>query len=124
MLNPGIDVSQSGNRIVLGLRGMIALQPEINVEVIRKTLFCIDASEGMIPCDGSEAAYELDNEDDCTWPPEPPCRCGKGPTPSNDPELCDKEQPQCSFDDTGSSGMDHGCGGSACQWNGCNGCSW
>lgn len=98
VLNPNITASCTDDNCTLTLEGSLAVQPQVNAEVVRRTLFCVDACEGMLPCDGTEAAYELDADDDCTWPPAPACRCGTAPTPSNDPDICDTSI-VCNFDD-------------------------
>ncbi len=135
VLNPSITATCTGGTCTLELTASLAVQPQVNAEVVRRTLFCLDACEGMLPCDGTEAAYELDNDDDCTWPPAPACKCGTAPTPANNADICER-QPVCNFDDDcdcgcnncGSGSRTSGSGTSTLpsgfQWTGCNGCSW
>ncbi|PWM67977.1 MAG: hypothetical protein DBX38_02675 [Eubacteriales Family XIII. Incertae Sedis bacterium] len=134
VLNPTITATCTDDNCTLALSGSLAVQPQVNAEVVRRTLFCVDACEGMLPCDGTEAAYELDTDDDCTWPPAPACRCGTAPTPSNDPDICDTSI-VCDFDNDNRPCNCVGGeqderprpprpgGNGGVQWNGCNGCS-
>lgn len=125
ILNPEIimDIRENGRICTVG--GSLAVEPEVNIEVSRRTLFCIDACEGLLPCEGTEAAFELDDEEDCTWPPAPACICGTVSSPENDPDICDTAE-ICDFED------DKKChrgkreiSNSGMQWSGCNGCnSW
>lgn len=130
VLNPQLTVRQNNGNLILNLTGSLAVQPQLNVEVVRRTLFCIQACEGILPCDGTETAFELDSDDDdCTWPPSPACRCGTKASPLNDADICDRSV-SCSFEDDSRS---CNCTGgetreerenNGFQWNGCNGCSW
>lgn len=127
VLNPTITaVAGEGGTVTLTLAGSLALQPQLNIEVVRRTLFCLNACEAMLPCDGTEAAYAFEaTEEDCEWPPAPACRCGTAVTPANNPDLCDTSL-QCNFDNN------CGCNPEetrphapdAYQWMGCSGCSW
>lgn len=128
VLNPKITATCTDGNCTIALTGSLAVQPQIHAEVVRRTLFCLDACEGMLPCDGTEAAFELESDEDCEWPPAPACGCGSAPTPANNAALCDRS-PVCSFEKE-----DCGCGGAPSngtpalpdcfQWNGCNGCNW
>lgn len=127
IVNPEIIMDSRERDRICTVGGLLAVEPEINVEVSRRTLFCIDACEGLLPCEGTEAEYELDDEEDCTWPPEIACRCGTAVSPENDPDICDTsvvcdfDEDKCCNDRKGRRrGSERGM-----QWNGCNGCnSW
>jgi len=97
MLNPEICINFDNGRLGIELDTMLAIEPKINLEVVRRSLFCIDACEGMLPCDGTEASFETD-EEDCTWPPPPACRCGNSPSPEADKDICDVA-PICDFEE-------------------------
>lgn len=127
IINPEIIMDFRERDRICTVAGMLAIEPEVNVEVSRRTLFCIDACEGLLPCDGTEAAFELDDEEDCTWPPPPACRCGTAISPENDADLCDTSI-VCDFEDDRRCNDLNGRRGDreqGMQWNGCNGCnSW
>ena len=130
VLNPEITATCNGNNgtnCTLTLTGSLAVQPQVNVEVVRRTLFCIDACEGMLPCDGTVAAFEADSleDEDCTWPPEPACRCGRAHSPENDADICDTAV-LCDFEGerTCNCNNEERAENNSYQWNGCNGCNW
>lgn len=126
ILNPEIIMDMRDSDRICTVLGSLAVEPEVNVEVSRRTLFCIDACEGLLPCEGTEAAFELDDdEDDCTWPPAPACICGTVLSPENDPHICDTSI-LCDFEDDRRCHKDrHDCYDAGMQWNGGNGCnSW
>ncbi len=56
----------------------VAVEPVVHVQTVRRTLFCINACEGLQPCDGSVLAAELeDRNEDCEigGVDRPDCRC-------------------------------------------------
>ncbi|HVI43070.1 MAG TPA: hypothetical protein VM577_20880 [Anaerovoracaceae bacterium] len=58
----------------------LAVEPVVNVESVRKTLFCINACEGLQPCQGSVAAAEaIEDIEDCEIGGinRPDCRCSR-----------------------------------------------
>ena len=86
---PGASVSSS---LVLG--GTLVITPTMSAEVIRKSLFCITACEAMLPCDGTEEALAIaqDDDGDTCDPFAPDCACGSSTvpvsnTPVNTPEI-------------------------------------
>jgi hypothetical protein len=40
----------------------LAIEPEIHVETVRRTLFCLNACEGLQPCQGSVVAAEIEDD--------------------------------------------------------------
>jgi len=127
MLNPELSFSCNNCGCGVVLETNLVVEPIINVEVIRRTLFCVEACEAIIPCDGSEQQYESLLSEECEEPLPIPCKCGTAP-----PRIEARERrPVCNWDDDWdcSSGTHHNCSCScgeshACQHNGCNGCSW
>ncbi|MBE6030514.1 MAG: hypothetical protein E7225_02810 [Clostridiales bacterium] len=65
VLNPGITVTVEGTTVTLGITGALALQPQINVEVVRRTLFMMQGREAIIPCDGTEASFAGNPAEEC-----------------------------------------------------------
>lgn len=68
--------SQGGvGECTLSLVTALAIEPTIHTEVTRKTLFCVNACEGLQPCQGSllEAEEEECNDADLR---RPDCQCG------------------------------------------------
>lgn len=63
--------------LTVALSASLVIQPKINVEVVRKTMFCLSACEAMVPCDGSIEQYlaNLEEEEICDKG-YPPCGCG------------------------------------------------
>lgn len=61
----------------VNLVSTVSVEPVMHVETIRKTLFCVNACEGLLPCDGSIAAAEEEDDDECEVD-RPACRCGSG----------------------------------------------
>lgn len=99
MLNPTLTVSCSASRCVVNLSTSFAAEPRIHTEVVRRTLFCLEACEALLPCDGTEEQFETQNPDeDCTWPPPPACRCGSLPSPEKDEDICERTV-VCNFDE-------------------------
>ena len=77
----------------------LAVEPRVHVETVRRTLFCVNACEGLQPCQGSlVAAAEEDNEEECEigGVDRPDCRCG------NDRGSDDRGSDDISSDDRGS----------------------
>ncbi len=130
VLSPEITATAGENgAVTLSLAGSLVLQPQLNAEVVRKTLFCLNACEAALPCDGTEAAYELDAEDDCTCRQAPICRCGTVGISGSAQETCGGATATSGGSSIG--GFDCGCGSTgntsfpdAYQWLGCSGCSW
>ena len=56
----------------------LVIEPAVQVEVIRKTLFCVDACEAQIPCQGTFEEVESEREE-CPNPFAPDCFCGSRP---------------------------------------------
>lgn len=68
----------SPSSCTVALMSTVSVEPIVNVQSVRKTLFCINACEGIQPCDGSlRAAEEEDNAEDCEvgGRDRPDCRC-------------------------------------------------
>ena len=136
MLNPELTFVSGCGGSSLVLETNLVIEPMVNVEVVRRTLFCVDACEALLPCDGTIQQFETAMEDECEWPPPPACRCGTAPTPEHDAGLRDRG-PLCNFDDDdhvercgcSNAGCEGGCGWNSSfiprnKHNGCNGCSW
>lgn len=143
------SLCHQSNNLTLSLTSKVAVEPTVHVEVVRQTLFCTNACEAIIPCDGSESAAEA--EEECENPFTPDCSCNNHHS-SNIRGIencnCNSEEvsPISNNCDNGcecgnNSGCNNGCGCSnhcrrhqventrmnpinACQFNGCNGCSW
>jgi hypothetical protein len=80
------------------------------VESVRRTLFCVDACEGLLPCQGSIAAAEaIEDEEDCKigGVDRPDCRCGNAIGGVNRPEC------RCRNAIGGVGWSDCGCSGNA-----------
>ena len=134
LLNPELSFACHGGTNGVVLETNLVVEPMINVEVVRRTLFCVCACESLLPCDGSPQRFEAEP---CEWPPGPACRCGTAPTPEQNPALRDNKL-LCNFDDNEHVSHVDRCGcnnescGGGCGWtrgrsnrlNGCNGCSW
>ncbi len=59
----------------------VSIEPVVQVQTVRKTLFCLNACEGLQPCDGSLRAVENEeNAEDCEigGVDRPDCRCRSG----------------------------------------------
>lgn len=76
LLNPSITVQENFGRLNLVLNTRVVAEPSIFVEVVKKTLFCTTACEGLLPCDGTEAAWIAQNEEDDDVDAEFECPCG------------------------------------------------
>ncbi|MBN7774255.1 hypothetical protein [Clostridium aminobutyricum] len=75
LLNPSITVQENFGRLNLVLNTRVVAEPSIFLEVVKKTLFCTTACEGLLPCDGTEAAWIASNQDDDV-DSEFECSCG------------------------------------------------
>jgi len=68
------------NNCRVSLVSTIAVEPVVHVETVRKTLFCINACEGLQPCDGSVRAAEIEDAiEECAigGVDRPDCRCSR-----------------------------------------------
>ncbi|MDD3169361.1 MAG: hypothetical protein PHC91_07880 [Eubacteriales bacterium] len=67
LVNPRLNVTCTnlGNACTVFLESAIAVEPVVHVQSVRRTLFCVNACEGLQPCDGSVRAAEIaaDRED-------------------------------------------------------------
>lgn len=133
VLNPTVTAAagESG-AVTLSLAASLVLQPQLNVEVVRRTLFCLNACEAIMPCDGTEEACTADMADDCGCNPVRMCRCGTAGTATITDDVCDNAAASCGTESCGEK-SDSGCACSgsvrravpdAYQWLGCSGCSW
>lgn len=80
LVNPRLFVTCTdlGNACTVFLESTIAVEPVVNVQSVRRTLFCVNACEGMQPCDGSVLAAEIeDDREDCEigGVDRPDCAC-------------------------------------------------
>lgn len=118
MINPQLSVNCTENtagqtECTLALAASLVIEPTVHVEVIRRTLFCVTACEGIAACNGVEDA----EDEECPDPfaPDCECGCGCGPTPpTNVGETTITVNPGC--------GCNTGCGGTVLPDNDC-GCS-
>jgi len=87
LVNPRLVVTCEENGTILAnncrvfLVSTIAVEPVVHVETVRRTLFCINACEGLQPCDGSARAAEIEDAiEECVigGVDRPDCRCRKG----------------------------------------------
>ncbi|MDO4551898.1 MAG: hypothetical protein Q4C22_00015 [Bacillota bacterium] len=138
---PDCDCDDGGLFYTVALRSRVAVTPQVNVEVSRRSLFCLDACEGLLPCEPEAAAAAAD--DNCPDPYAAPCACGTARSyNSNGSCGCGTVAGTCSEADFcwewgGNSNWNCGCGtgcGSACSpcpdpcagnshaWNHC--CGW
>lgn len=93
----------------LALVTQLVLEPNIHAESVRRSLFCIRAREGQIPC--SPAGTELSFENtDCPNPFAPDCPC----------DSTAAESAACNCENRPAAQVRP----SAFQFNGCNGCTW
>lgn len=78
LINPEIHVvSNSDNdTFTLILDSCISAEPTVNVEVLKKSLFCVNACEALFPCEGTESAVESAEDEDDTPLTGPVCHCG------------------------------------------------
>lgn len=59
----------------ISLKATLAIEPTVHVETIRKTLFCVNACEALLPCQGSLVESLAEEEEDCDLN-APDCYCG------------------------------------------------
>lgn len=85
LVNPRLFVTCTdlGNACTVFLESTIAVEPVVHVQSVRRTLFCVNACEGLQPCDGSVRAAEIaDDIEDCEIGgvdrPDCICRSGRG----------------------------------------------
>ncbi|WP_027398734.1 hypothetical protein [Anaerovorax odorimutans] len=121
------------NNYTISLITGLAVEPTIHTEVTRKTLFCVNACEGMLPCDGTLAAEE---DEVCEDVRKPDCFCGTNSSVSpitscgceNNNNFVESDfQFNCCCNRNNSSR----CSQNSCvqsqsnsRFNCCNGCSW
>lgn len=135
--NPCCTPSHCG--IVLSAN--LVIEPSIQVESVRQTLFCVKGCEAMLPCSpvGTETG-----EEDCPDPFAPACSCGTSRPAALPSRDCDCEnedwfnewEDDCQCNDHRRHGRPDGrpdhrqscnCNSSfptSFQFNGCNGCTW
>lgn len=78
LLNPELTVTstEAGNQLTLSTTAVA--EPEVYVEVVKRTLFCLNAAEAIIPCDGQS------EDDNC-------CQCCDiQDTFTEDSSLCER----------------------------------
>lgn len=82
LLSPELCIVQNEETgsLQLVLKSCVAAEPEVEVEVVKKALFCINGCEAIFPCEGEE---ELQEDDE--GPLEEECQCG---TVSNVRDNC------------------------------------
>lgn len=98
----------------IALSGNVIFEPTIQTEVVRTSLFCVEAHEAKIPCQGSMEEYlESDTDEDC---PDP---CADGcPGIVDPPIVCDKTD----SDSDCSCSCNCGCNNAGCNCGcGCGG---
>ncbi|MCI5898192.1 MAG: hypothetical protein MRZ82_04245 [Firmicutes bacterium] len=93
----------------------LVLEPSIHAEAVRRTLFCVNACEGRVPCGPASTELSIESTE-CRDPFAPDCVCGSRHS-SVSPSSCD-----CDERDDCRDHRDHR--PSAFQFNGCNGCTW
>ena len=65
----------------VSLASAVAVEPVVHVETVRKTLFCVNACEGLQPCQGNLVAAEAEDiAEECVLGgvDRPDCQCNKG----------------------------------------------
>ncbi len=112
----------------LALSAGLVIKPAIHVEVVRKTLFCMEACEGLLPCSPDEQTCTDLNEE---WidPLPSPCSCGTASTRNwTAPEASNTcgNTGNCScnqgWGNTCWHAPGHTCGTWDADW--CSGCNW
>lgn len=105
------------NNLTLTLASKVAIEPTVHIEVVRQTLFCTNACEALIPCDGSVSAAE---DEECVNPFLPDCSCGNSNVAGV--QSCDYDSEELApISTTCGSGCGTGCGCNV-QWNNNCGC--
>ncbi|MEA4988355.1 MAG: hypothetical protein VB095_09870 [Anaerovorax sp.] len=104
--------NNNNNSMALTLTSKVAVEPIVHIEVVRQTLFCTNACEALIPCDGSELAAEEEAAEECVNPFLPDCSCGNS---SNIESIqnCNCNSEEIASEST-TCGNGCGCGN---QWN-------
>ncbi|MEG1930480.1 MAG: hypothetical protein RR131_05020 [Anaerovorax sp.] len=145
LINPRLVLQGEGRGLAL-ITGM-AITPTLQVEVVRRTLFNVNAREGLLPCDGVSPEEDVIMCNfDKTCKPQLPCNtiCPE-PCSNGCRESCSNgcyETCNDSCNDSCNNGCTNNCNsGCSCnnysnscgslieprtafQYNGCNGCSW
>lgn len=102
----------------VALCGNIIFEPTIQVEVVRTSLFCVEAHEAKIPCQGSmEEFLESDTDEDCPDPcadgcpgiVDPPIVCSELESDSDCGCGCGSND-SCECGNSGSCGCGCNCG--------------
>ena len=81
------------NPCTVFLVSTLAVEPVVHVQTVRRTLFCINACEGLQPCQGSILAAEIEDDiEDCIigGVDRPDCHCHKGKDKDCDRD-CDRD---------------------------------
>lgn len=82
LVNPQLTVTcTQPDTCTVFLDTNVAVEPVVHVQTVRRTLFCINACEGLQPCDGSVLAAEIEDRiEDCEigGVDRPDCRCADG----------------------------------------------
>jgi len=68
------------NNCRLVLTSTVSVEPVVHVQTVRRTLFCVNACEGLQPCQGSVFAAAIEDSRDCDigGVDRPDCRCRSG----------------------------------------------
>ncbi len=116
----------------------LAIEPVVHVETVRRTLFCLDACEGLLPCQGSVTGAEIEEDiEDCIigGVDRPDCRCESNDRindcvwrrdAGNDccPVRDEDDAFYCGCNDVQGSGRREKHQRNAFQFHSSNGCSW
>lgn len=94
-----------GNTCTVALVTTLAVEPVVHVETVRRTLFCVNACEGLKPCDGSVRAAEEEEDEECALQTNP-CSCGRG----RDDDDRDRDRDRCRDRDRGCGDFEMPCG--------------
>ncbi|MBQ9931263.1 MAG: hypothetical protein IJO79_02840 [Firmicutes bacterium] len=102
----------------VALSSGVVIKPAIHAEVTRKTLFCVDACQGLLPCTPNEQTCWNPGIEEWIDPLPPACSCGTGSSRIYTPE------------NTGYNALGNCCGtaqsNSCGNWDpySCSGCNW
>lgn len=114
----------------------LAIEPVVHVETVRRTLFCLDACEGLLPCQGSVTAAEIEEDiEDCIIGgiDRPDCRCESNDSQDRSKHKgrghdffpgCIEDEFDCDRNDQEDSRTSNKQKRNAFQFHGSNGCSW
>lgn len=100
LINPQLCIDCCGcgseQECTLSMNACLVIEPQVHVEVVRRTLFCIEGCEALIPCDDDIRAAE-EEEERCPDPFGPDCKCGSGlgRPDSGCNQGCDSNRPDC-----------------------------